>query len=167
MHIKDTILIEVAKSDWLKKASKTIAPLLHEDLKQHLLLILCEMPEEKLVKLQNDGYLKLFCIKIMWSQSTQPRQEFFNLYKPIGLYDIQEINVKFEDTLYQVLDKEEKHRLIEKVVSKNHWYEREIFNRWASGESARSIHRQTKIALREVLRVIKSIKEQIKNEYNN
>ena len=65
------------------------------------------------------------------------------------------------------ITKEMQLNTIEKVVNKNNWYEREIFTQWASGSSAREIHRQTKISLREVLRVIKEVKEQIRNEYNN
>jgi hypothetical protein len=168
--IKDKILIEVATSDWLKHAAKNICPLHHEDLQQHLLLILCEMPDYKLIDLHKNGYLKYFCIKVMFNQTKSPRQAFNKLFATIGEYDVyvldlqdlQEIN-----NLEYKITKENQLQTIEKVVSKNQWYEREIFTQWATGNSARSIHRQTKISLREVLRVIKEIKEQINNEYNN
>ena len=165
MHIKDKILIEVAKSEWLYKASKTISPLFHDDLAQHLLLILCEMPDDKLTKVYNDGYIKLFCIKIMWSQSSTPRQKFYDVMKPIGLFDIENVQIEYLNTIDDAIEKENKYKLIENVVSKNKWYEREIFTMWSNGESARSIHRKTKITLREVLRVIKEIKRQIINDY--
>jgi len=166
LHIKDKILIEVAKSEWLYKAAKTVSPNNHDDLAQYILLLLCEMSEEKLFKLHNEGYLKLFCIKVMWKQSTSPRQEFFKQVQSCGLFDVEDIDVYFDDTLQVVIEKENQLLTIENVVSKNQWYEREIFSKWANGESARAIHRQTKISLREILRVIKSIKEQIKNEYD-
>jgi hypothetical protein len=123
------------------------------------------MPEDKLTKVYEDGYIKLFCIKIMWSQSSTPRQKFYDTMKPIGLFDIDNIQIEYLNTIEEAIEKENKYKLIENVVSKNKWYEREIFTMWSNGESARSIHRKTKIALREVLRVIKDIKQQIINEY--
>lgn len=123
------------------------------------------MPEDKLTKVYEDGYIKLFCIKIMWSQSSTPRQKFYDTMKPIGLFDIDDIQIEYLNTIDEAIEKENKYKLIENVVSKNKWYEREIFTMWSNGESARSIHRKTKIALREVLRVIKDIKQQIINEY--
>jgi hypothetical protein len=60
LHIKNNILIEVAKSEWLYKASKTISPLFHDDLAQHLLLILCEMPEDKLIVLHQNNVVAKF-----------------------------------------------------------------------------------------------------------
>jgi hypothetical protein len=123
------------------------------------------MPDDKLTKVYEDGYIKLFCIKIMWSQSSTPRQKFYDTMKPIGLFDIDNVQIEYLNTLEEAIEKENKYKLIENVVSKNKWYEREIFTMWSNGESARSIHRKTKIALREVLRVIKDIKQQIINEY--
>ena len=99
MHIKNNILIEVATSEWIYKASKTISPLFHDDLAQHLLLILCEMPEDKLTKVYNDGYIKLFCIKIMWSQSSTPRQKFYDIMKPIALFDIENVQIEYLNTI--------------------------------------------------------------------
>lgn len=167
MCIKDKILIEVAKSDWLKQASKNICPLHHEDLKQHLLLILCEMPDYKLIDLQNNGYLKYFCIKVMFNQTNSPRQAFNKLFATIGEYDVHSLDLQEINSLDDKITKEIQLTTIEKVVNKNNWYEREIFSQWSNGSSAREIHRQTKISLREVLRVIKEVKEQIRNEYNN
>ena len=165
MHIKDKILIEVAMSDWLYKASKTVSPNHFDDLAQHILLVLCEMSEEKLLKIYNEGYLKLFCIKVMWKQSTSPRQQFFKQVQSCGLFDVDSFEIEFIDTLEEKIEQEQQLQRIEKIVGQNRWYEREIFRLWSSGESARSIHRQTKISLREVLNVIKTIKRQI-NESN-
>jgi len=165
LHIKDKILIEVATSDWLYKASKTVSPYHFDDLAQHILLVLCEMSEEKLLKIYNEGYLKLFCIKVMWKQSTSPRQQFFKQMQSCGLFDVDSFEIEFLDTLEEKIEQEEQLQRIEKIVGQNRWYEREIFRLWSSGESARSIHRQTKISLREVLNVIKTIKRQI-NESN-
>lgn len=165
MHIKDKILIEVATSEWLYKASKTVSPNHFDDLAQHILLVLCEMSEEKLLKIYNEGYLKLFCIKVMWKQSTSPRQQFFKQVQSCGLFDVDSFEIEFIDTLEEKIEQEQQLQRIEKIVGQNRWYEREIFRLWSSGESARSIHRQTKISLREVLNVIKTIKRQI-NESN-
>ena len=167
MCIKNKILIEVASSDWLQQASKNICPLHHEDLQQHLLLILCEMPDYKLIDLQKNGYLKYFCVKVMFNQTKSPRQAFNRLFATIGEYDVHSLDLVETNSVEDKITKENQLTTIEKVVSKNQWYEREIFTQWSNGNSARSIHRQTKISLREVLRVIKEIKEQIQNEYSN
>ena len=123
------------------------------------------MPENKIIDLQNNGYLKYFCVKVMFNQTKSPRQEFNKLFSTIGEYDVNEIELESTDNLEYKITQEKQLNLIENVVSNNHWYEREIFTRWSNGESARSIHRQTKIALREILRVIKQVKKQINDEY--
>jgi len=125
------------------------------------------MPDYKLIDLNKNGYLKYFCVKVMFNQTKSPRQSFNKLFATIGQYDVHSLNLVEVDTLEDKITKENQLTTIENVVSKNQWYEREIFTQWANGNSARSIHRQTKISLREVLRVIKEIKEQINNEYNN
>ena len=125
------------------------------------------MPESKLIDLQNNGYLKYFCIKVMFNQTNSPRQAFNKLFASIGEYDVYDLELEAKSTIDDKITKEIQLTTIEKVVNKNNWYEREIFSQWSNGSSAREIHRQTKISLREVLRVIKEVKEQIKNEYNN
>lgn len=125
------------------------------------------MPENKLIDLQNNGYLKYFCIKVMFNQTNSPRQAFNKLFATIGEYDVYDLELEAKSTLDDKITKEIQLTTIEKVVNKNNWYEREIFSQWSNGSSAREIHRQTKISLREVLRVIKEVKKQIKNEYNN
>lgn len=125
------------------------------------------MPESKLIDLQNNGYIKYFCIKVMFNQTNSPRQAFNKLFASIGEYDVYDLELEAKSTLDDKITKEIQLTTIEKVVNKNNWYEREIFSQWSNGSSAREIHRQTKISLREVLRVIKEVKEQIRNEYNN
>jgi hypothetical protein len=48
---------------------------------------------------------------------------------------------------------------INEVTESAYFYERELFKLWCSGMSARAIHRKTDISVREVLRVIKLMKE--------
>jgi hypothetical protein len=48
---------------------------------------------------------------------------------------------------------------INQVTESAYFYERELFKLWCSGMSARAIHRKTDISVREVLRVIKLMKE--------
>jgi hypothetical protein len=48
---------------------------------------------------------------------------------------------------------------INEVTESAYFYERELFKLWCSGMSARAIHRKTDISVREVLRVIKLMKD--------
>jgi hypothetical protein len=48
---------------------------------------------------------------------------------------------------------------INQVTEEAYFYERELFKLWCSGMSARAIHRQTDISVREILRVVKLMKE--------
>ena len=120
------------------------------------------MPDYKLIDLQKNGYLKYFCVKVMFNQTKSPRQAFNRLFATIGEYDVHSLDLVELNSVEDKITKENQLTTIEKVVSKNQWYEREIFTQWSNGNSARSIHRQTKISLREVLRVIKEIKEHLK-----
>ena len=59
-----------------------------------------------------------------------------------------------------------KYEVIESTVSNLYWYDRKIFELWSQGFSARKIHRETKISVNEVLRVIKKVKQQILDNYD-
>lgn len=171
MQIKAEILKEVATSKWLPQAAKRIS-VYSDDLQQHLLLILCEMPEQKLIDVYNQGFIQHFCIKIMMNQAYGQYQKFNKMMSPIGLIDVYEMDIEGnecdESELQFISDDEQrKQNLIKEVVESNRWYEREIFTLWMNGESARGIHRKTKISIREVLRVIKQIKKEINDKYNS
>jgi hypothetical protein len=79
-------------------------------------------------------------------------------------YDVYELDIAEEDDL--LLEREETEQIelnrinkINQVTESAYFYERELFKLWCSGMSARAIHRQTDISVREVLRVIKIMKE--------
>jgi hypothetical protein len=79
-------------------------------------------------------------------------------------YDVYELDFPEEPDLLVEREQEEQiesNRInkINQVTETAYFYERELFKLWCSGMSARAIHRQTDISVREVLRVIKLMKE--------
>lgn len=105
-------------------------------------------------------------------------QNFRKLYADrtdIDIYNLEFTQSKLKDSLLTndfdvteaIIDNnifESRQNAIENTMNENHWYEREIMRRWMEGNSARQIHRDTQISVREVLRVIKYMKEQMNNK---
>ena len=68
---------------------------LREDLKMEVISIVCEWPEEKVIKLYKDGVLDFFVVRVIINQVQSKKSPFFKKYRkefielnPIKSYDI-------------------------------------------------------------------------------
>ena len=167
----------MANSEWLYKYAKRICYANYDDLCQHLLLILLEMPESKLIHVHNEGYLQIFCYKIMKNQTNGKSQKFhkqIKLQSDIDVFELEESMSELKKYLVEEIDERDfeeeseiydnKVETVQRVLNANKWYERKIFELWSEGNSARKISRDTGISVREILRVIKFMKEQMINQ---
>ena len=157
--------MELSKADWLTRATRNIAKNkeLAMELYQFYFLTILEKPDEQIDKIYRDGYIQFWTIRLLHLAINGNRHPFGNsrIYDKQDVYDL---HLAEEPDL--LLEREEDERLelerinkINEVTESAYFYEKELFKMWCSGMSARAIHRKTDISVREVLRVIKLMKE--------
>lgn len=162
---KAEIILELSKADWLTQATRNIAKdkELARELYQFYFLTILEKPDEQIEKIYRDGYIQFWTIRLLYLAINGNRHPFGNS----RIYDQQDIyELNIADECYLLLEREEEELIEQKRINKinevtesAYYYEKELFKMWCGGMSARAIHRKTDISVREVLRVVKLMKE--------
>lgn len=157
--------MELSKADWLTQATRNIAKdkELARELYQFYFLTILEKPDEQIEKIYKDGYIQFWTIRLLYLAINGNRHPFGNS-RIYDQQDIYELNIADECDL--LLEREEEELIEQKRINKinevtesAYYYEKELFKMWCGGMSARAIHRKTDISVREVLRVVKLMKE--------
>lgn len=157
--------MELSKSDWLTKATQNIAKNneLARELYQFYFLTILEKPDEQIEKIYKDGYIQFWTIRLLYLAVNGNRHPFTHS-RIYDNYDVYELDLPNEDDYFEEREETEGIELnrinkLNQVTDDAYFYERELFKLWCSGMSARAIHRKTDISVREVLRVVKLMKE--------
>jgi hypothetical protein len=162
---KAEIIEELSRAEWLTKATKNIAKgnELARELYQFYFLTILQKPDEQIEKIYNDGYIQFWTIRLLYLCINGNRHPFGES-RIYDQYDVYDLHLSEEPDL--LLEREEDEQIEQKRINKinqvteeAYFYERELFKLWCSGMSARAIHRQTDISVREILRVVKLMKE--------
>lgn len=134
---------------------------LQDDLKQEVFLVLCEMQEERLLKMYNEGYLKYFIVRTILNMAKSDRSNFAKQFRQV----YQEIPVTYEE------EKEYDESIFEKLdksLGVLHWYEIGIMKLYAeNGGNILEISRDTKIPYRSLLKTIRKVKNLLKYKIRN
>ena len=162
---KADIIEQLSKAEWLTKATKNIAKNneLARELYQFYFLTILQKPDEQIEKIYNDGYIQFWTIRLLYLCVNGNRHPFgqSRIYDHYDVYDLhiyEEPDLLLEREAAEQIEQDRINQ-INQVTETAYFYEREVFKLWCSGMSARAIHRKTDISVREVLRVIKLMKE--------
>lgn len=150
-------IIEMLYSDKdIKNAISKMQPVeLQDDLKQEMFLVICEMNEEKLINLYENGYLKFFLVRTMLNMIKSDRSHFYMKFRK----QFEEWTPTFEKRDEEAYPMEEMVKKLDKSLNILHWYEREIFRLYAeSGMNIMELSRNTKIPYRSLSMTIKNVK---------
>lgn len=105
MKNRNEVLDEVYRSDIIQKMANKYAATIQnnmDDFISHCALLLCELPEEKLMKLYNKGELYFYVVKVCsnqaWNLSSTFHKQITNNLKTVPLNENAE--VLEDDTLY-------------------------------------------------------------------
>lgn len=162
---KADIIDELSRSEWLTQATRNIAKNneLARELYQFYFLTILEKPDDYIEKIYNDGYIQFWTVRMLYLCINGNRHPFAH-NRIYDQWTMEEVDL-LDDT-EPLLEREEDEQIeidrinkINQVTKNAYFYEREIFKMWCSGLSARAIHRQTDISVREVLRVVKLMKD--------
>jgi hypothetical protein len=132
---------------------------LQEDLKQEVFLVLCEMNEERLFQMYNDGYLKYFIVRTILNMAKSDRSNFARtfrrVYEPIeDIGSTEPYDESLTTKLYASME----------IL---HWYEEQIFKLYAESGNLLQVSRDTKIPYRSLLKTVKKVKTLLKYKIRN
>lgn len=166
--MKNEIISELYLSDDFNQAVSKIAPEhLREDLRQEVMLILMDQPEEKIIEMYNKGVLKYFTVKVMVNQSSSTGQfnkkfrtanrfeyneeedddidprEAAGKDKACYLVSVEQVlpTAQFADRLQKELSED---RAME-IIKNLYWYERTIVELYIKLGNYRAIEKETAI----------------------
>jgi hypothetical protein len=138
---------------------------LQDDLRQEMFLVLCEMPEQKLIQMHSDGYLKFFLVRTMLNMMKSDRSTFYNQFRKIYTeFDstIEKGNEENSDEFEEISNK------LKKSLDVLHWYEKEIFRLYSeNGKNILKLSRETKIPYRSLFKTVRKVKTYLKYKIRN
>lgn len=137
---------------------------LQDDLRQEMFLVLCEMPEEKLMQMHLDGYLKFFLIRTMLNMMKSDRSTFYNKFRKVYTEVTSSCDVAEEpDHDFEDLSKK-----LRKSLDILHWYEKEIFRLYSeNGKNILKLSRETKIPYRSLFKTVRKVRIYLKYKIRN
>lgn len=157
---RDIVISELYNSRDINDAIGKMQPYeLQSDLKQEVFLVLCEMDEERLMKMFNDGYLKYFIVRTILNMAKSDRSNFSRTFRKV--YSEVEDNCiveEYDDSL---------NRKLYRAMDVLHWYEKEIFKLYSETGNLLQVSRETKIPYRSLLKTIKKVKTLLKYKIRN
>lgn len=136
---KSEIIENLWKENWTDQLVNNISKgsQLRDDLKSHLFLILCEMPEKKIKDAYKNNWLKYLCVNIIKKQfesSTSPFHKEWrkdNLKRAEWVQDIEEISEPTHDIIIEKINWfiENKLNLVDKELFKI-YFKIDKYDRW-------------------------------------
>jgi hypothetical protein len=151
--------------DIAEAIGKMNPPDLQEDLKSEMFLVLCEMAEERLLSMHENGYLKFFLVRTMLNMIKSDRSGFHNKFR--RSFNELTASIEYADSS----DSHEVHELSQKLHSAMvplHWYEKKVLEEYAdNGKNIMSLSRDTDIPYRSLMKTIKKVKIYLKHKIRN
>lgn len=160
MNLKDKIISDLYLSKDINDAINKMDPQwLREDLKSEVFLVLCEMDEERLMQMFNDGYLKYFIVRTILNMAKSDRSNFSKTFRKV----YEEVGDNMHDETYD----ESLTQKLYKSMEVLHWYEREIFKLFSESGNLLQVSRDTNIPYRSLLKTVKKVKTLLKYKIRN
>jgi uncharacterized protein (DUF111 family) len=136
---------------------------LREDLRQEVILIICEQPEEKIMQLHNDKALEFFTVRVILNQIKSKTSPFAKKYRSIH----QEFN---NHEIADCIETEERElrEMIEDMaieeVDQLYWYNKGLVELYIKYGNFRAVQKETGIPLASLYATIKKSFNQIRQK---
>lgn len=156
---RNSIIQECYTSQWLNEAIGKMEPEdLRDDLKQEVIMVLLEMPEEKLFDLHENGFLKFFAVRTMLNMIKSDRSGFFKMFRNFVELSNKEVAeqeyIEKVDICFDCAFNKSREQLYEKDMF---WHYTYTFDR-----NALALSRETGIPYKTVTRTLQNAKQRIK-----
>lgn len=138
---------------------------LQDDLRSEMFLVLCEMPEERLLNMHEQGFLKFYLVRTMLSMIKSDRSTFHNKYRKVYTEWTEANDRPDESNHVSSLELNEK---LNKALEPLHWYEKKVLEEYAeNGKNILALSRATDIPYRSLMKTIKKVKTFVKYKIRN
>lgn len=157
---REQIITELYLSKDIGDAIGKMKPVeLQDDLRQEVFLVLCEMEEDRLLQMFNDGYLKYFIVRTILNMAKSDRSNFSRTFRRV----YEEVSDNYQVEVYDesISDK------LRKSMEVLHWYEKEIFRLYSESGNLLQVSRDTGIPYRSLLKTVKKVKTLLKYKIRN
>jgi hypothetical protein len=170
---KSQIITEIATSKWLPDFCGKVGKHVASDLQQHLLLLLCEMSEEKITNLHQNGTLIFYLVRVGVNAVNGNRYTKFyrdhlrtNETLPDDYDDTAEDYDESNFRRMQEAREAINYKEVALHFNRSDWYVEKLWLLYNENRSMASISKATKINYREISQIINALKAQIKERYN-
>jgi len=155
---RNEILIEFWKSEEVNNAFSKMHPIeLQDDLKSEVFLILCEMPETKLIDLYDKKQLRFYLVRIMLNLIQSTDKKFYQKYR--NFTELVGYEKKDEEYNEEIIN-------VNEHIENLYWYKQEIFRLYTFefNKNARELSKNTGIHYMSIIRTLNQIKQELKKK---
>jgi hypothetical protein len=155
---RNEILIEFWNSDEVNNAFSRMHPIeLQDDLKAEVFLILCEMPETKLIDLYDKKQLRFYLVRIMLNLVQSTDKKFYQKYR--NFTELVGYEKKDEEYNEDVIN-------VNAHIEDLYWYKQEILRLYTFefNKNARELSKNTGIHYMSIIRTLNQIKQELKKK---
>ena len=159
---RNEILIEFWELTEVNNAISKMKPVeLQEDLKSEVFLILCELPEEKLIALYDRKELKFYMVRIMLNLVQNKNNSFYKKYR-----NFSELNSQEEIVIQD--DSPDISKIVNKYFENLYWYQKEILRLYTYefNKNAKKLSISTGIPYMSIIRTLNKTKQELKSKIN-
>jgi len=133
---------------------------LRDDLRQEIFTVLCELPEERLLGMHAQGWLKWFLVRTMLNMIKSDRSTFFNKFRR-GMdewNERMEVKDQGEDATEETIEK------MQEKMGELHWYASKVMELYADGGNIMKLSRETHIPYRSLLKTVSKTRRKLRTE---
>lgn len=151
---------------------------LREDLRQEVILVICELSDERIYQLNKDGALEFFTVRVILNQIKSKTSPFYKKYRNTILCYVDDvtdmaegrnINTGLTTNNETFIEEKEERRLREEIedialseIDSLHWYNKGLIELYMRHGNFRAIEAETGIPLSSCYKTIKKSLKQIK-----
>ncbi len=156
---KNDIISQLYLSEDINSAIGKMEPYyLQDELRQEVFLVLCEMDEDRLFQMFNDGYLKYFIVRTILNMAKSDRSNFSRTFRKVYEEVQDQPTEEYDESINEKLNKS---------MEILHWYEREVMKLFAESGNLLQVSRDTGIPYRSLLKTVKKVKTLLKYKIRN
>lgn len=141
---------------------------LHEELKQELFIVLCELPDDKLLGVHGRGELRYYAVRVILNMINSSTSKFYRVFRSQALLNMDIdlgnlYNDKFEDRgVEEKIEIEERENKLLAAVNKLGWYDKGITELYMTEGSMGNVAKKVGIPKSSVKTTIDRAKKSIK-----
>jgi hypothetical protein len=133
---------------------------LRDDLRQEIFTVLCELPEERLLGMHAQGWLKWFLVRTMLNMIKSDRSTFFNKFRR-GMDEWNErmdVKDQTDDATQETIEK------MKDKMGELHWYASKVMELYADGGNIMQLSRETHIPYRSLLKTVTKTRRELRRD---